>query len=185
MRGRFRVFFDIPVDHLYATPVIYNFLKDKYRGEECTFVSPDAGGVERARAIANRMNSGLAIVDKRRSGPNQAKAFNLIGEVEGKTAIIVDDIIDTAGTLCEAAELLRKRGATQIIACASHGVFSGPAAERLLGSSLIEQVVVTDTIPLSAQLKSDKKFVVLSVAALLAEAISRIHHHESVSSLFI
>ncbi|MCC2679115.1 MAG: ribose-phosphate pyrophosphokinae [Pseudobdellovibrio sp.] len=146
-------------------------------------VSPDAGGVERARAFAKRIDSSLAIIDKRRSGPNEAQAMHLIGDVTNKTAVIVDDMIDTAGTLTQAVDSLLKNGAKRVFAVCTHPVFSGPAIGRIKESRL-EKVLVTDTIPLSEAAKESGKIKVISVAPVLAEAIKRIHYHDSVSSLF-
>ena len=151
---------------------------------ELVLVSPDAGGVERVRAYAKRLDASVAMIDKRRTGPNVAKAMNVIGDVDGKFAIIIDDMIDTAGTLTEAAHAVLERGATKVFAAATHGVLSGPAIERIQNSK-IEKVIVTDTIPLSEEAERSKKIVQLSVADLLAEAIYRIHNYDSVSSLFV
>jgi ribose-phosphate pyrophosphokinase len=183
--GQIQGFFDIPFDNLYSSPVILEFLKKEMSGKgDLVLVSPDAGGVERARAYAKRLDATVAMIDKRRTGPNVAKAMNVVGEVEGKTAIILDDMIDTAGTLTEAADAVLTRGAVRVYAAATHGVLSGPAIERITGSK-IEKVIVTDTIPLSQQAQMCSKITQLSVADLLAEAIYRIHNYDSVSSLFI
>lgn len=177
-------FFNVPVDHLFAIPTLARAWREKHgTGEEFVAVSPDAGGVERCRAFAKRIEASLAIIDKRRSGPNEAKALHLIGDVEGKTAIIVDDMIDTAGTLTQAVDSLLKNGAKRVFAVATHPVLSGPAISRLK-ESRIEKVWVTDTIPLSEAAKSCGKIDVISVAPVLAEAIKRIHGNDSVSSLF-
>lgn len=187
--GQIQGFFNIPFDNLYAMPVIHQHIENfiipdaKKTGSEVIIVSPDAGGVERARALAKRVNASVAIIDKRRTGPNVAKAMNIIGDVDGKTAIILDDMIDTAGTLTEAANAVLDHGAKKVFACATHGVFSGPALQRI-NDSKIEQVIITDTIPLSEAAKSSAKITQLSIAHLLAEAIYRIHHYDSVSSLF-
>lgn len=182
--GQIQGFFNIPFDNLYALPVIVDYLKSIFpKGEDIVMVSPDAGGVERARAFAKRLNSSVAMIDKRRTAPNVAKAMNLIGNVEGKIAVILDDMIDTAGTLVEAAEAVRKNGASKVYAAATHAVLSGPAAERIR-NSVLEQVIVTDTIPLREEAQRIEKIHVLSVAGLLAEAIRRIHNYDSVSSLF-
>jgi ribose-phosphate pyrophosphokinase len=175
-------FFRIPVDHLYAAPVILKYISEQ-RFENLTIVSPDAGGVERARAFAVRLNAQLAIVDKRRVAPNVAESMNVIGDVAGRTCVIVDDIIDTAGTLTSTAESLKQKGASSIHATCSHAVFSGPAIERIHNSP-IERVVVTNTIPLSDQ-KRSPKIVQLSVGELLAKAITNIHKELSVSELFV
>jgi len=175
-------FFDIPVDHLSALPVLYDYLKTNLILENPIVVSPDAGGVERARQLANRLGCGIAIIYKRRPEPNKAEVLDVVGNIEGKEAIIVDDLIDTAGTMVAAANMLINKGAKRVIACATHGVLSGPAVERLTNSP-IEQVIITNTIPLDD--KMFNKLKVVSVAPLLAEAIRRIHEEESVSSLFI
>ena len=175
-------FFRIPVDHLYAAPVILKWLAEQ-KFHDLTIVSPDAGGVERARAFAVRLNAQLAIVDKRRVGPNIAEVMNVIGDVKGRTCVVVDDIIDTAGTLVNTAKALQEQGAERILATCSHAVLSGPAMERIEHSPL-EKVVVTDTIPLSAQ-KNSQKVIRLSVSDLLARAIKNIHKESSVSELFV
>jgi ribose-phosphate pyrophosphokinase len=177
-------FFNIPVDNLYAAPVILNHLKDRFIGQNLVMVTPDAGGTERARAFAKRLDCPMAVIDKRRTSPNVAEVMHLIGDVKGKTAIILDDMIDTAGTLTQAAGALKQNGAALIYAAATHGVLSGPAIDRLNGS-VIEEVLLTDTIPLGEKADRTSKIKVLSVAPLLAEAIRRIHEDESVSSLFI
>jgi len=182
--GQIQGFFNIPVDNLYAAPVILEHLHTKFDGEDIVMVSPDAGGTERARAFAKRLGCTLAVIDKRRTGPNVAEVMHLIGDVKDKVAIILDDMIDTAGTLTQAAGALKKHGAKRIYACASHGVLSGPALDRINESS-IEEVLVTDTIPLPQSDKDYSKIKVLTVAELLAEAIRRIHEDESVSSLFV
>lgn len=180
--GQIQGFFNIPVDNLYATPVLLRYLTEK--SGDMVFVSPDAGGVERARAYAKRMGAGLAIVDKRRDKPNQASAMNLVGDVQNKTAIIVDDMIDTAGTLCASVDLLMQKGAKEVLACATHAVLSGSAIERINNSALSE-VIVTDTIPAEYKQEQCHKLTVLSVAELLARAIYNIHTEASVSVLFI
>ncbi len=182
--GQIQGFFDIPVDNLYAAAVILDYLRKHLVNDTTVIVSPDAGGTERARAFAKRLSSSLAIIDKRRSGPNISEVMNLIGDVHGKVAIIVDDMVDTAGTLTQAAKALREHGATAIYACATHGVLSGPALERIEASE-IQEMVITDTIPVSDDAARSRKIKVLSVAGLLAEAIRRIHCNESVSSLFV
>jgi ribose-phosphate pyrophosphokinase len=177
-------FFDIPVDHLFAIPTLARSWRETHGvGSDFVAISPDAGGVERTRAFAKRIECSLAIVDKRRSGPNEAKAYHLIGDVQGKTAIIIDDMIDTAGTLTQAVDSLYKNGAKRVFAVATHPIFSGPAITRLMDSP-IEKVWVTDTIPLSEPARNCGKIEVVSVASLLAEAIKRIHGNDSVSSLF-
>jgi ribose-phosphate pyrophosphokinase len=182
--GQIQGFFDIPVDHLYAMPVFLEYLKDKFRGEEIVIVSPDAGGVERAREYAKRLNATMAIVDKRRPKPNESEVMNIIGDVKDKIAVIIDDMIDTAGTVCKAASAIMERGAKEVYAVATHPVLSGPAVERL-AQSPIKEVVVSDTIPLREEAKRLDKIKVLSVAKLLGEAIRRIHTDDSISSLFI
>jgi ribose-phosphate pyrophosphokinase len=183
--GQIQGFFDIPSDNLFAMPVLVENLK-REMGErtDLVFVSPDAGGVERARAYAKRLNGTVAMIDKRRTGPNVAKAMNVVGDVKGKYAIIVDDMIDTAGTLTEAANAVIEHGAVGISAVATHGVLSGPAVDRIMASR-IDRVLVTDTIPASEKVKACSKISQFSVADLLAEAINRIHNYDSVSSLFI
>lgn len=184
--GQIQGFFNIPFDNLFALPVMVDYLKQEMKSKsDIVFVSPDAGGVERARAYAKRLNAGVAMIDKRRSGPNVAHAMNIVGDVENKTVIIVDDMIDTAGTLTEAATAVVERGgAKEVYACATHGVLSGPAIERISKSKILK-VIVTDTIPLSDSALKCSKVVQLSVSGLLAEAISRIRNYDSVSSLFI
>jgi len=181
--GQIQGFFDIPVDNLYAAPAILDDIRSRFPGRTVV-VSPDAGGTERARAFAKRLNAGLAIIDKRRSGPNVSEVMHVIGDVEGETCIIVDDMIDTAGTLCQAAGALKEKGAREVYACATHAVLSGPALDRI-NKSCLKEVVVTNSIPLDEKAEHCPKLRVLSVAELLAEAIRRIHGDESVSSLFI
>jgi ribose-phosphate pyrophosphokinase len=181
--GQIQGFFNIPVDHLFAAPVLIEEIR-RLAMPDLVMVSPDAGGVERARAFAKRLQAGLAIVDKRRTSPNQADVMNVIGEVEGRTCMIVDDIIDTAGTLVKTAEVLAERGASRVLAAGVHPVLSGPSVARIEASPL-EQVIVTDTIPLGAAALACPKIRQLSVAELLGEAIRRIHEGKSVSSLFV
>ena len=176
-------FFDIPVDHLFAAPVLLDAIKD-LQISNLPIVSPEAGGVERARAIAKRIDAGLAIVDKRRVAPNEAEVMHVIGDVDGKNVLIIDDIIDTAGTIVAAADAIRAAGAQEVIACCTHAVLSGRALERLKSSSL-KRLVVTDTIPLREEARALPNITVLSVAHLIGEAIRRIHNEESISSLFI
>lgn len=180
--GQIQGFFNIPVDHLYAAPVLLKHIKDNFK--DVIMVSPDAGGVERTRAFAKRLNAGLAIIDKRRDRPNECEAMHVIGDVNGKTAILLDDMVDTAGTLCKGATTLLKNGAKEVHACCSHPVLSGPAVERIEGSE-IKSLVVTNSIPLKGAALECKKIKVLSVSYLLAEAIKRIHNEDSVSSLFV
>lgn len=182
--GQIQGFFDIPVDNLYALPVFTKYLKEKsVCPDSHIIVSPDAGGVARARAYAKKLGLPLAIVDKRRSGPNQAKAMHVIGDVSNKCAILVDDMIDTAGTLTEAAEALKKSGATKVMAMATHGILSGPAIERIMNSEL-EKVLITDSIE-HKNAESFSKIKVLGVSGILATSIERIHNKESISSLFV
>ncbi len=176
-------FFDVPVDHLFATPVMIDYF-DEMGGSTLTVVSPDAGGVERARAFAKRLDSPLAIIDKRRTDVNVAEVMHIIGDVEGQDCLIVDDLIDTAGTLVKAAEALLKQGAKSVRACATHAVLSGPAVERIENSE-IEEVIVTNSIPLSETADSCRRIKWLSVAPLLAKAIQSIHEDGSVSTLFV
>ena len=183
--GQIQGFFDCPVDNLFATPVMMDPLRKYSENDDIVIVSPDAGGVERARSYAKRLNAPLAIVDKRRDKPNQAQAMHVIGEVEGKVAIVVDDMIDTAGTLCAGAEVLLKYGASRIIACATHPVLSGPAIERINNTAALDRVIVTDTIPLGDKLAACPKLEVVSVAALLGKTIHNIHTGSSVSVLFV
>ena len=180
--GQIQGFFNIPLDHLFAINVLIDYIKEQ-KLEDLIVISPDAGGVERARAYAKRLNSSLAIIDKRRDIPNEAKAMNIIGDVKGKIAFIVDDMIDTAGTLMEATDALLGAGAREVHACCSHPVLSGPAGERIANSP-IKTVITTNTIPLNGELEKNPKIKVLSVASLLGEAILRIHQETSVSSLF-
>jgi len=183
--GQIQGFFDIPSDNLFAMPVLVeNLKKEMAERSDLVFVSPDAGGVERARAYAKRLDGTVAMIDKRRTGPNVAKAMHVVGDVKDKYAIIVDDMIDTAGTLTEAANAVMDHGALGISAVATHGVLSGPAVDRIMASR-IDRVLVTDTIPASDRVKACPKIRQFSVADLLAEAIYRIHNYDSVSSLFI
>jgi ribose-phosphate pyrophosphokinase len=176
-------FFDIPVDHLFAAPVVLEAIRG-LDVPDLLIVSPDAGGVERARAIAKRLGAALAIVDKRRTGPNEAEIMNVIGEVEGRNTLIIDDIIDTSGTLVKTVEALKQKGAARVLAVGVHAVLSGPALERIENSSL-EKVLVTNTTPIEDKLRRCSKLQPLTVAPLLGEAIRRIHEHSSVSSLFV
>lgn len=181
--GQIMGFFNVPVDNLNSLPVMLPYLKENYGGEELTIVSPDVGGVERARNFATHLdNANLAIIDKRRPGPNQIAEMNVVGEVKGTTCIIVDDMVDTAGTLCKAAETLIKAGAKKVVACAPHALLSGNARERIETSAL-QEVIVSDSVPLNSASRSDK-IKVISVAHLFAEAIKRIYSNDSVSSLF-
>lgn len=182
--GQIQGFFDIPFDHLFAMPVLLKDIKKRFESEDTVIVSPDAGGVERARAYAKRIGSQMAIIDKRRPEPNVAEIMNIIGDVDGKHAVIIDDMVDTGGTLVAAAAALKEHGATSVASYASHGVLSGPALQRIEGSS-IERLVFTDTIALSEQAIACKKIEVISIAPLLAKAVKRIFLGESVSSLFV
>lgn len=183
--GQIQGFFDIPFDHLFAMPVFIEELKARgYGGDDVVVVSPDAGGVERARAYSKRLGASLAIIDKRRPKPNVSEVMNIVGDVKGKRAVIVDDIIDTAGTLTTAASAIMDAGALSVIACGSHPVFSGNALERIEKSPLSE-VIVSNSIPLGEAARASSKFRVKSVSRLLGEAVKRIHHGDSISSLFI
>ena len=183
--GQIQGFFDIPFDHLFAMPVLIEELRVLgYGGENTVVVSPDAGGVERARAFSKRLGASLAIIDKRRPAPNVSEVMNIVGDVKGKKAVIVDDIIDTAGTLTHAAVAIMNAGAASVSACASHAVFSGKAVPRISESPL-QNVIVTNTIPLSEAGEQCSKVRVKSVGRLLGEAIKRIHHGDSISSLFV
>jgi len=180
--GQIQGFFNVPVDHLYAMPVLLDYITKK-KIEDLVLVSPDAGGVERARAFAKRIQANLAIIDKRREGPNQAQVMNIIGDVKGKSALLLDDMIDTAGTIVQAAKACADQGAREVWTACTHAVLSGPALERLQ-QSCITQVIATNTIPLRGKELVCPKLHQLSVAPLLGEAIRRIHEDESVSSLF-
>jgi ribose-phosphate pyrophosphokinase len=179
--GQIQGFFNIPVDNLYAAQVLLDYMQNL--GDDLVVVSPDAGGTERARAYAKRLGAGLAIVDKRRNEPNKSQAMRIIGDVQDKVAIVLDDMIDTAGTICEAGKLIAENGARKTVACATHPVLSGPAIERIQNSEFAE-VIVTDTIPLKAQAGQSDKFQVISVGGLIAKAIHNIHSESSVSVLF-
>ena len=190
--GQIQGFFNLPVDNLYSAPLLIHEIKDEltlmmpnrdFDPSKCVIVSPDAGGVERARIYADRLGCPLAIVDKRRSGPNEAEVMHLIGDVEDKVAVIIDDLVDTAGTLTKAADAILKHGAKDVIAACTHPVLSGPAIERIK-NSVLTRLLVTDTIPLSAEAKELSQIKVVSVAPLLAEAISAIHANTSISRLF-
>jgi len=182
-KAQIQGFFDIPVDHLFAAPVIIEYLA-RLDYPNRTIVSPDAGGAERARAYAKRLDAELAIIDKRRTDDGTAEVMNVIGDVEGRTCVLQDDIIDTAGTITKAAAALKANGASQVFACAVHGVLSGPAIDRIERSP-IDKLIVTNTIPLSPPAAACSKVVVLSVARLLGQAIKSIHEETSVSSLFV
>jgi ribose-phosphate pyrophosphokinase len=180
--GQIQGFFNIPVDHLFAAPVLIDYL-NKLKLQDLTIVSPDAGGVERARAFAKRLNADLAVVDKRRTAPNTAEVMNIIGQVRGRNVIICDDMIDTAGTLVNTVVALRKHRAKRIFACATHAVLSGPAIERL-GKAPLEEIILTNTVRID-ELKILPNMTILSVAGLLAKAIRSIHDETSVSNLFV
>ncbi len=182
--GQIQGFFDIPVDHLYALPVFLEYIKKTFEGKDIVIVSPDAGGVERAREYAKRLNASIAIVDKRRLRPNESSVMNIVGDVKNKVAIIIDDMIDTAGTMCQAADAIMERGALEVHGMATHPVLSGKALERIQKSS-IKDIIVSDTIPLREDAQKIEKIKVLSVANLLGEAIRRTHTDESISSLFV
>jgi len=181
--GQIQGFFNIPVDNLFAAPVLIEYIRNNFR-DDMVIVSPDAGGVERARAFAKRLNSDLAIIDKRRDAPNQAKAMAVIGDVTDKVAVILDDMADTAGTLTGAAEAIKNAGAREIHACCSHAVLSGPAIERI-SDSVLKSMVVTDTIPLTEKSAACDKIKVLTISQLVGEAIVRSYRGDSVTSLFV
>jgi len=180
--GQIQGFFNIPVDHLFAAPIILEYLK-KIKND-VVIVSPDAGGVERARAYAKRLNASLAIIDKRRDSPNVAQVMNIIGDVSGMSAVLVDDMVDTGGTLVRGAYALIEKGAKEVRACCTHPVLSGRAIEVIMDSP-IKEMIVTDTIPLKNEAKTCPKIKMLSISSLLAEAIRRIYEDESVSDLFV
>jgi len=181
--GQIQGFFNIPVDNLFAAPVLIDYIRNNFR-DELVIVSPDAGGVERARAFAKRLNVDLAIIDKRRDAPNQAKAMAVIGDVTDKVAVILDDMTDTAGTLTEAAEAVMRTGAREIHACCAHAVLSGPAIDRIT-NSVLKSLVVTDTIPLKENAAACDKIKVLTISQLVGEAIIRSFRGDSVTSLFV
>ena len=181
--GQIQGFFSVPVDHLYGSPVINEYLKEKYEDEDIVIVSPDAGGMERARKYANFLGAELAMADKRRTAPNVAEISYVIGDVKDKTAIIVDDIVDTAGTATLAAKILMAEGAKSVSLCCTHGVLSGPAIERINNSDF-DEVIITDSIPQDENIKACDKIRVLGLASLLGESIKRISTGESISSLF-
>jgi ribose-phosphate pyrophosphokinase len=183
--GQIQGFFNIPFDNIFASPVLMEYIQKNLNKDNLITVSPDAGGVERVRHYAKKLNADLALIDKRRTGPNVAEAMNVIGDVKGKDCIIIDDMIDTAGTLVQAAKALRKNGANKIYAAATHPVFSDPALARIIECEELDQVIVTDTIPLSMEARKIDKIKVVSTADILAKAIHRTFNHDSVSSLFI
>lgn len=182
--GQIQGFFNVPVDNIFATPVILQYARERLSDGEVTVVSPDAGGVERARAFAKHLAASLAIIDKRRARPNEVAEMHIVGDVRGKTAVLIDDMVDTAGTMVAAAKALRENGAREVIACCTHSVLSGAALERIENSELAE-LIVTDTIPLRPEARESGRIRVLSVAHLLGEAVRRIHYEESISSLFV
>lgn len=181
--GQIQGFFNIPVDHLYASPVLLDYIRGR-NFKDLVIVSPDAGGVERARAFAKRLQCSLAIIDKRRETANVSQVMNVIGDVKGRDTLILDDMIDTAGTTTQAALALKDHGASRVFAASTHAVLSGPAIDRIT-ASVIEEVIVVNTIPLDSKKEKCKKLTVLSIAPLLAEAIKRIHEESSISSLFV
>jgi len=181
--GQIQGFFNIPVDHIYAAPVLLKHIKENRNNGDLVIVSPDAGGMERARAFAKGLDAGLAMTDKRRPNPNQAEIMNVIGDVEGKSVILFDDLVDTAGTAIQAAEALIRNGAKSASLCCTHGVLSGKAIDRIK-DSVLEEVIITDTIPPSQEMLDCDKFKVLTIADLLGESIKRITTGESISSLF-
>lgn len=183
--GQIQGFFNIPFDNIFASPVLLEYIQKNLDRSTLITVSPDAGGVERVRHYAKKLEADLALIDKRRTGPNVAEAMNVIGDVNGKDCIIIDDMIDTAGTLVQAAKALRKNGAKRIYAAATHPVFSDPAIQRIAECAELEAVIVTDTIPLSEQARKLDKIKVVTTADILAKAIHRTFNHDSVSSLFI
>lgn len=181
--GQIQGYFNIPVDNIFAAPILLKYIQDHFN-DHLVIVSPDAGGVERARAFAKRLDASLAIIDKRRDAPNVSRAMNIIGEVEGRNAIILDDMVDTAGTLTQAAVALKSRGCSEVYACCTHPVLSGPAIKRIEASP-INKLVVTNTIPLKPDAEASGKIIVLSVAEILGETIKRIYNSHSVSTLFV
>lgn len=183
--GQIQGFFNIPFDNIYASPVLIDYIKSQVMTDKTIFVSPDAGGVERVRHYAKKVKCEIAMIDKRRTGTNVAKAMNVVGDVHGRECIIIDDMVDTAGTLVEACKALKEHGATRVVACATHPVFSDPALDRIEASEELDEIIITDTIPLSARGQQISKIRVLSTAELLSKAIHRTFNHDSVSSLFI
>ena len=183
--GQIQGFFNIPFDNIFASPVLLDYIQKNLNRENLVCISPDAGGVERVRHFAKKLSTEIALIDKRRTGPNVAEAMNVIGDVKGKDCIIIDDMIDTGGTLIQAAQALRKNGANKIYATATHPVFSDPAIQRISECTELEEVIITDTIPLSEAGKKCPKIKVVSTADILSKAIHRTFNHDSVSSLFI
>jgi ribose-phosphate pyrophosphokinase len=182
--GQIQGFFSTPVDHIYAMPVFLRDIKERFSGKDLIIVSPDAGGVERVRMYSKRLECPIAVIDKRRERANVVESMNVVGDVRGKVAVLVDDMIDTGGTICQAAQALLDQGAIEVAAYTTHPVFSGPAIDRL-SKSVLSHVVCGNTIPLPAAARDVKKITQLSVAPMLGEAISRIHAGESVSALFV
>ena len=182
--GQIQGFFNIPVDNLYAAPVLVDYIKKKYISDNLVIVSPDAGGVERARAFAKRLNCSIAIIDKRREKANECEVMNVIGDVVDKDTLLLDDMVDTAGTMAQAAKALTEQGAKRVSAACTHAVLSGAAIERI-NNSAMEELIVTNTIPLDSKMELCKKLTVLSIASLLGDAIKRIHEESSISSLFV
>lgn len=182
--GQIQGFFNIPVDNLYAAPVLIDYIKKKYVSDSLVVVSPDAGGVERARAFAKRLGCSIAIIDKRREKANECEVMNVIGDVDNKDTLLIDDMVDTAGTMAQAAKALREQGAKRVSAACTHAVLSGAAIERI-NNSAMEELIVTNTIPLDSKMMLCKKLKVLSIASLLGDAIKRIHEESSISSLFV
>ncbi len=182
--GQIQGFFNIPFDNIYASPIILNHIREYIKPEKTMFVSPDSGGVDRVRYYAKKLRTDLALIDKRRTGRNTAKAMNIVGEVEGKDCVIIDDMVDTAGTLVEACRALKENGAGKVIACATHPVFSGPALSRIEESVELDEIIVTDTIPLRPEAAKIKKIKLLSTCDILSKAIHRTFNNDSVSSLF-
>jgi len=181
--GQIQGFFNIPVDNLFASPIILKYIKQKYEGKDLVIVSPDAGGVERARHTAKNLGASLAIIDKRRARANESEVMHIIGDIEEKHALVLDDMVDTAGTLTKAADAVYTRGAKSVAACCTHPVLSGAAVEKI-NRSCLEEIVVTNTIPLNENAVSSSKIKVISIAEIFSEAIKRIHQNDSVSSLF-
>jgi len=181
--GQIQGFFNIPVDHLYAKPVLLDYLETK-TFSDLVVVSPDAGGTERARAYAKKLDASLAIIDKRRESPNKAQLMNIIGDVEGHDVLLLDDMIDTGGTIVQAAQALKERGALKVYGACTHAVLSGPAIDRL-NSSPFDELIITDTVPLGDKAERFDRFNTLSVAGLLGQAVARVHTEESISSLFV
>lgn len=182
--GQIQGFFNMPVDNLFARPVLIQYLQELFSDKNLVVVSPDSGGVERARAFAKRLDAKLAVIDKRRDEPNQSKVMNVVGDVEGLIALLLDDLVDTAGTIKNGAKALKERGAKEVFACATHPVLSGKAIENLT-SSPIKTTIVTDTIPLSEKALESGHFRVCSMDSMIADAIKRIYKNESISRLFI